>query len=85
MTNVSHVKHTIQGYHRSRRQVHIQQNCDYRAELCEVEDALAAMYDAISLTPPVDDLEPYLKDVHKLQESLLALQLKVTEQRQLLK
>jgi len=65
------------GYHRSRRQVHIQQNCDYRAELCEVEDALAAMYDAISLTPPVDDLEPYLKDVHKLQESLLALQLKI--------
>ena len=46
----------------------IQQHCDYRAELCDVEDALMEMYEAIQLTPPVDDLEPYLKDVHRLQE-----------------
>ena len=60
----------LQGYQsrRRRRQVHIQQHCDYRAELCDVEDALMEMYEAIQLTPPVDDLEPYLKDVHRLQE-----------------
>jgi len=55
----------------------VNQYCEFRTELCEVEDALIEMYNAIQLTPPVDDLEPFLQDVHRLQQSLLELQKKI--------
>ena len=37
----------IQGQTRLRRQVAVNQYCEFRVELCEVEDALIEMYNAI--------------------------------------
>ena len=63
-----------------RRQVHVSRHCDFRAELCEIEDVLlgpTGLYAAIQLTPPVDDLEPFLYDVHRLQQDILKHKIQV--------
>jgi len=60
---------------RSRRQAQMieAQHCEYRRELCNVEEIITDLYQAIQLTPPVDDLSPFLEDIHERQTEILRL------------